>query len=206
MVTNRSRNIGRRSLPLVALLWCACSSGPPPASAPQPSTLPASDIARFARAMPARIDAFSLADREVMRGGNGDMIFRYRDTSSVNLSVIVYPAESPERRDTGTPRERVDHEGHLFLEILPIQVQRGLYQSYETLVAHPDSLTPGVVVPGYFVAARVQHRGRTYYELQHLHLIGGDFVKVRATIVEAGWPRADVERFDSTLVETLIHR
>jgi hypothetical protein len=42
--------------------------------------------------------------------------------------------------------------------------------------------------------------------LHHVHLIGGDFVKVRATVAEPGWPRPDLEHFDSTLVTALTHR
>jgi hypothetical protein len=190
---------------LVALLCGACSSGPPVASAPQPYEVPASDIPRLDRAMPAQIDAFHRTEREVMTNAVG-MIFRFRDTSSAILSVILYPATASDRGTVGTARARVDGEGRAFLEVLPLQVRRGVYESFEPLLARADSLSTGGGVPGYTVTARVRRRGRTYYELQHVHLIGGDFVKVRATVAEPGWPRPDLEHFDSTLVTALTHR
>jgi hypothetical protein len=168
------------------------------------SELPASNVARLDAVMPQHIGGFTLIDRRLLPGSAGDMAYRFRDSALMNVSVFVYPADYPGAVMTGGPRQRVAHEGGLFLELLPTQVRRGVYDSFEPLVARPDSIIVGeLVVPGFVSGARIRRKSTTAMEVQFLHLIGGDYVKLRAMLPES-WSAAALQSLDSIIVARLV--
>ena len=180
---------------------CAGTTTPGQAAAP---VVAASNIAGLDSAMPAQVGAFTLVARRPVPGAAGDMAYRYRDASPANISVYVYSASYPGVDASGGPRERVAREGLLLLDVMPIQTRRGVYDSFEPLVSRADSLQVGnVVVPGYLTGVRVHRRSVTAQELQFLHLVGGDFVKLRATVPE-DYSIATLRSLDSGIVARLV--
>jgi hypothetical protein len=167
-------------------------------------TIAMSNVARLDSAMPERVGAFSLQSRRRWPGIS-DIGYHYVDGSVANVSVYLYPVNGPGARDSGDARARVAREGVLLLDVLPIQVRRGIYDSFEPLVSRPDSfMVDGVAVPGYLIEARVHRGASAAHELQFLHLIGGDYVKLRATVPES-WPIAPFRSLDSNIVVRLVH-
>jgi hypothetical protein len=203
----RAETRARDAVAVAALLTSlACAGGQRAAVAPS-SRAPASELSRLDGLMPEKVGPFSRVAREVMRGGGGDMIFRFRDTSAVNLSVIVYPVRRTGDEGVLSSDARVRHEGALFAETLPVMKDRRWIESFQIILQRPDSLiVDQTVIPGFVTAASTRQRGRAYYELQFLHLIRGDYVKVRATVPEPLWPREDLAAFDSSLIRILAHR
>jgi hypothetical protein len=186
---------------VVALSFVATSaSAQTIATAP----IPPSDIARLESRMPQRINGFALTAHEHVRGSATDVIYRYRDSSVANVSVIMYPVEYSGNEFTGSAGDRVDHEGSLFAQVLPIQQSRGMLESFRLLSQQRDSIASGRSwIPGHTTIATTVRRGETSYELQFLHVIQGDYVKVRISVPEQPWPRRDLAAFDSVLVTTL---
>ena len=188
---------------LVATSLLACASSAPGANAPEPVAA-RSNIAGLDSAVPKRVGEFQLVDRHRVPGAAGDMAYRYRDASPANVSLYIYPIDYPGAESSGGPRERVAHEGGLLLQLMPIQVQRHVYDSFEPLVSRPDSLVVrGMLIPGYVTGVRVHRGAATVHELQLLHLVGGDFVKLRATIPE-DYSIATLRALDSGIVAALV--
>lgn len=180
---------------------CAGANTRGPAPAPMADV---SNIAGLDSAMPAQVGPFTLTARHPVPGAAGDMAYRYRDASPANISVYLYSAHYPGVDASGGPRERVAREGILLLEVMPIQTRRGVYDSFEPLVSRADSLQLGaVIVPGYLTGVRVHRRSVTAQELQFLHLVGGDFVKLRATVPE-DYSIAALRSLDSEIVARLV--
>jgi hypothetical protein len=163
-----------------------------------------SNVARLDSAMPERVDAFSLQSRRRLPGVK-DMAYRYSDGSVANVSVYLYPVSYPGADVGGDARQQVAREGMVFLQVLPIQVSRGVYDSFEPLASRPDSfIVDGAAIPGYLTEVRVRRGASAAHELQFLHLIGGDYVKLRATVPES-WPTASLRSLDSGIVARLVH-
>ena len=158
--------------------------------------------------MPKQIGAFRMIERHEMQPSGTGTMHRFRDSTAVNLSVILYDATSRRDERGADPRALVENEGRLFAEVLEIQLRRRVYRSYAPIVARYDSVVVGQgIVPGFFVAASAIHPGgRKSYEVQYMFLIGDMFVKVRVTIPEENWPRPDLESFVNSLVTTLASR
>lgn len=131
---------------------------------------------------------------------NGGTLFRFRDTSSVHLTVILYPVDSAARalRDATPGGRQVGLDNGA-------QVRRGVYTSYRLMASRPDTVAtaPGLM-PGHTGTAAVLFRGRPVVEYQRLFLIDTTFVKVRATIPETSWPRRDVDSAITAIVASLI--
>jgi hypothetical protein len=185
----------------VALLFVATyASAQTNAVAP----IPPSDIARLEARMPQRVGGFALTAHDRVRGSATDVIYRYRDSSVANVSVIMYPVEYSGNEFTGSTRDRVDREGSLFAQVLPIQQSRGMLDSFQLLSQQQDSVpTERSWIPGHTTIATTVRKGEKSYELQFLHVIQGDYVKVRISVPEQPWPRHDLVVFDSLLVSKL---
>ena len=181
----------------MALFAAACSSGgAAPASAPVPA--PSGEV-------PRQIGRFALVQRSPLTAPGTGTIYRFRDSTAINLSAIVYDLTDEEVARNSTASARVKAEGEKFLEILPIQVRRGVYDTYHVLLVRPDSVVIGrVTAPGVIATASVEQRGQTGYELQYLYLIDRTFVKIRASVPASAWPRTDLDSFATELVMALV--
>jgi hypothetical protein len=180
----------------LALLAAACSSGAAaPASAPSPT--PAGEV-------PRQIGQFALVQRAPLSAPAVGTIYRFRDSTAINLSVITYDLSSDDATRNATAPARVKAESELFLQILAIQMRRGVYDTYHVLLVRPDSVVVGrVVTPGMIATASVEERGRAGYELQYLYLINRTFVKIRVSVPGTLWPRPDLDGFATELVTAL---
>jgi hypothetical protein len=157
--------------------------------------------------MPEQVGKFRMIKREALRPAGTGTIYRFRDSSKVNLSVILYDVTADAIRDVPDPVARVQHEGSVFLQVLSIQRSRGIYSAYTIIVARPDSIIVGQrVIPGFLAAASVLRAGRKSYELEYLHMIDNMFVKTRVSIPELEWPRIDLTSFVESLVNSLARR
>ena len=157
--------------------------------------------------MPSRAGAFTLTAHERIAGSGNDVIYRYRDSVSTNVSVILFPVNYAGGEATGSARERVDHEGVLFAMTLPIQQDRRVIESWRLVSQRSDStLVSGAWIPGHTTLASVVRTGQTFYELQFLHIVQGSYAKVRITVPEREWPRADLANFDTAIVTALASR
>jgi hypothetical protein len=189
---------------LCALGSVACHRPAGAGAAATPSSAPTATV----RAVPTQVGAYRLVEQRRLQAPPGvsdaGMVYRFRDTSAVYLSVFVYPVSPEAAQRNADPAAQVRAEGEKFLEILPIQAQRGIYTSYHVLATRPDSVTVGsLTVPGHMAAASTLRRGQREVELQYVHLIGNTFVKVRATVPDGSWPRADLPTVISQLVSSL---
>ena len=198
-----SSRIRRGAAIVLALLGCASA----PATVVPAHSAAISNVPALDSVMPAQIGRFALVERGNVQGTDGHRNYRYRDSSAARVSVYLYRASGDGTEAARDPRGRVAREGSIFLrDILPIQVRRGIYDSFEVLISREDSATvDGSVVRTFVTGARVHRRGETANEMQYVHLIGGDFVKVRATLPVA-WPISVLQSFDSVLVQRLGRR
>lgn len=193
---------------MLVLLGAACASTHPASGPPSvAASIPGASLPLLESRMPARVGAFALNAHERIAGTSSDAIYRYRDSVSTNLSVILYSTSYAGSDATGSPRNRVDHEGSLFAMTLPIQQNRRAIESWRLLSQRSDSmLVAGTWIPGHVTVASTTRMGRASYELQFLHIVQGNYVKVRISVPEQGWPRNDLAAFDSALVTSLASR
>ena len=186
----------------LAVLGCGGArqsvAGPTPA---QPAAAAALSLYRY---IPAQIGAFRLTQRAVVGGLPTDSLFRYRDGSPTILTVIIYDVPGAIRVDADS-QQWTRREGEKFRQIQDIQVQRGRIGAYE--VAFSDTarfrVGPASLVE-HSIATPVRYpNGVIAVDMQYLYLIGGKFVKVRATIPGNGWEQTRVPAFARELATRL---
>lgn len=189
----------RSALVVVALVLVACSSrGAGPAA-----SHPAAAERRFA-GVPDRVGDFALTERSAIEGLSGDSLFRFSDGSTTNLSVIVYDVSDDVKVDPD-PQKWTAVEGEKFGAVQEVRRRRGQIADY--VVSFSD--TARVPVAGgtlleHSVGVPVRSpAGAISVELQYLYLIGGKFVKVRATIPEQGWQQSNAPTFARELARHL---
>jgi hypothetical protein len=189
---------------IVFAFGCASASGKPAAVASQPAAVPPSAPAvnlyapavnLFAR-IPAQIGAFKLTERAAVRGAPADSLFRYKDGSPANLSVFIYDADA-DRQNDADPQLRTAREGEKFKAVQDILMSRGQIAAHRVAFSDTTRLTVGTgTLLEHAIGLGTRHpNGAITVELQYLYLIGGKFVKVRATIPEKGWEQANVPQF-----------
>jgi hypothetical protein len=167
-----------------------------------PAPTPMSSVAEA----PAEAGGFRRVNRETLPDGGGTL-FRFRDSSSAYLTVILYPTDSAARRAYPTPASLLRYEGAKFVQVMDIQVRRGLYRNYRLLASRPDSVpVVPTLAPGHTSVASAVLRGRPVVEYQRLFLVDTTFIKVRATIPEADWPRPDLDDVTRTILASLVGR
>ena len=187
---------------LLLLASAACASTGSPAARVQPE--PAADVSTLAARLPAHIGVFEQFAHEGIRGSDTDIIYRYRDGSKTVLSVILYPVKAGENGAATDAAGSVRQEGLLFGQVLAYQASHGMIESSRLLSQRDDSIAVGASwIPTHVTVATTTRRGAMSYEIQYLHAIRGDFVKMRVTVPESLWPRNDLAAFDSALVVAL---
>jgi hypothetical protein len=184
-----------RLAPFAIALLVGCASAPSPAPAPV--------LANVYARIPSELAGFKLTERSTVRGMPSDSLFRFRDTTQVRLTVIVYnvPADARDANlDLSTMRE-----GENFRTVQAAQKARGVISDYTEPVSDTTRIPAGkgrifvhfVVVPTRWPNATVT------VETQHLYVIAGKFVKVRATIPHSLWPNSRTTEFARALAVKL---
>jgi hypothetical protein len=134
------------------------------------------------------------------------MAYRFRDTSAARVTVFVYPIPSDVQNGADSS-QWVSNEVAKFSQVLPIGVQRGWYDDYKLAFTDSQPLVVGTVtVPGYLAAAATRKNAVLSVELEFLYLVRGQFLKIRATVPEAGWQQTTVAVFAKDLVNAIVSR
>lgn len=182
----------------VALTGCR------PAPSPVPGPVSSADARPLADRVPTETGTYRQVERRELPD-DGGTLFRFRDASSVHLTVILYPVESAARSAPRDATAILRQEGDKWASIMETQVRRGVYTSYRLMASRPDTVAtaPGLM-PGHTGTAAVLFRGRPVVEYQRLFLIDTTFVKMRATVPETSWPRRDIDSAIAAIVASLI--
>ena len=176
---------------------CRPPGAPPGAAARTPERVP------LERRVPTALGAYRRGDREPLPRGAGTA-FRFRDTSAVHLTVVLYAPDADALARYPTPPALLADEDGKFARTMELQVQRRAIASYRLLVTRPDSVLAGTrMVPGHMSAASRAYRSQPVVDLQYLYLVDSTFVKVRATLPQASWPRRDLRAAVEQLVAAL---
>ena len=189
----------------VSALTVAAACRPPGAL---PGAVPgtaerAADGAALERRVPTALGAYRRVGRELLPGSAGTA-FRFRDTSALNLTVVLYAPDADALALYPTPVALLVYEDVKFARAMELQARRGAIANYQLLVTRPDSVLAGSrVVPGHLSVASGAYRARPMMELQYLYLVDATFVKVRATVPQASWPRGDLVPAVEQLVAAL---
>ncbi|MGH7531614.1 MAG: hypothetical protein ACREMN_14630 [Gemmatimonadales bacterium] len=180
-------------------LLCAAGCTPPPTLR---DLEPKADLT-----VPTRVGDYRLTERDtIAQEHGGGHVYRFSDGSATRLTVFVYriPADVQEGPDSAA---WVHRESEKFTRVLPIQVERGVYEAYEVAFAHAEPDVRGAdTIPGHVVGAGTRRGGEVFVELQYLYLVRGRFVKVRATIPSDRWQETTVPNFAKALVGSIAPR
>lgn len=182
---------------LLAGLSIACS--PKPA----PSLLsPAGD-----QEMPANLHGYRMTGSEpIPEGDGGGKLYRFSDGSAAYLTVFVYPIPDDVKQSTDSA-QWVLIEGRKFLQVMPIQVQGGRYDAYETAFADPEPVpVEHDTIPGFVAAVVTRSRGVLSVQLEFLYLVHGQFLKIRATLPQDSWQQAPAPLFARDLAQMMYAR
>lgn len=185
----------------VLLLSVALSAACKPSAAPAPPTpqvAPASGI-------PGSLHGYRLTGTEPIdiKVGGGHL-YRFRDSTKAYITVFVYPVPDDVKQSPDSA-QWVATEGHKFAAILPILVQRGQFDTYEMAFENPDTVVAGNhPVVGFRAVAVTRARGRVEVQYEFLHLVRGEFVKVRATVPQEDWEQAPIIPFAHDLVAAML--
>lgn len=189
------------SLLRLLLLSLAVSAACKPPAAPAPPTphvAPASGI-------PGSLHGYRLTGTEPIdiKVGGGHL-YRFRDSTKAYITVFVYPVPDDVKQSPDSA-QWVATEGSKFAAVLPILVQRGQFDSYEMAFENPDTVVAGDhPVVGFRAVAVTRARGRVEVQYEFLHLVRGEFVKVRATVPQEDWERAPIIPFAHDLVAAML--
>lgn len=183
---------------LIAVLGVAGACSAAQHAPPRPAAKPLAEL------VPATAAGFRQVGSEVLPDGNGTL-FRFRDTSAVYMSVILYAADPGARSRFPAPDSLLGYEGAKFAQVIEIQARRGLYRNHRVIASRPDSVPVARGgMRGYTSLAAGVLRGRPVVEYQRLFLLDTTFVKVRATVPGASWPRPDLDTATAAILAALI--
>ena len=179
------RLITRSTLGVSLVVALACAPKKPP------SVFPAS----VGPGIPTSLHGFRLIKTEqIPERDGGGQLYRFSDETPVQLTVFLYAIPSDVQQGDST--NWVLLEGAKFEQVLPIQVERGRYDTYQMAFAQPEPVvSEGDTIPGHVAAAGTRSGQTISMQLQYLYLIRGQFLKVRATLPGDSWQRAPVPRF-----------
>ncbi len=182
---------------IVSVLGCASAPAPAPVTVPQPAPVvmsaPAGNL--YSR-IPAEIGAFKLTERAIVRGLPTDSLFRFSDGSRTILTVIIYDV-GPEVKVDADSQKWTAREGELFKAVQDIRRSRGQIVAYALAFSDTTRFAVGErKILEHSIAMSTRYPdGAIDVDFQYLYLIGGKFVKVRATVPEQGWQQTKVPSF-----------
>ena len=189
------------------MAWlAACASGSRPATSAPVATAPAQPVNLYAR-IPSEIGAFKLTQRGVVQAAPFDSLFRYRDSTRTILTVIIYGLSDDVKIEADSQKWTA-REGDKFRQVQEILKSRGRFADY--IVAFSDTVRFAVGPMGileHSIATPVRYaNGSVAVDMQYLYLIGGKFVKVRATVPQEIWEKEPIPQFARELALRLARR
>ncbi len=190
---------------IASVVGCASAPGSPPAPAPSGAAhVPAATAGKLYANIPAQLGAFRLTERTTIRGLPTDSLFRFSDGSRTILTVIVYDVAA-DVRSGSDPQQWTAREGEKFKAVQDVRLSRGNIRGYELAYADTIRFTADArEILEHATAVTVRFpNGDIAIDMQYLYLIGGKFVKVRATIPERGWQQTRVPSFARELAHRM---
>ena len=183
-------------LTLASVAGCASPRNPGPAPVQSPASWTSGAGGKLYSRVPTEIGAFKLTERTAVTGAPSDSLFRFSDGSRTILSVFIYDVADDVKSDPD-PQKWTVYEGNKFEAVQKIRVRRGDIASYVLAFSDTTRFPAGAdTILENFIAMPVRQRnGAVTVDMQFLYLIDGKFVKVRATIPEAGWEQTEVPSF-----------
>jgi hypothetical protein len=175
------------------------------ASAPAPAVPPAPAVNLYAR-IPSEIGAFKLTERGIVRGLPTDSLFRFSDGSRTILTVIIYDVAADVKVDADS-QKWTPREGEKFKLVQAIRRDRGQLSDFTLAFSDTTRFAVGARhVLEHAIAMPTRYpSGMITVEMQYLYLIGGKFLKVRATIPQQGWEETKVPSFARELAIRMAH-
>lgn len=181
---------------LMSVVGCASSPTSAAPAGQQPSAVSSAPSGNLYARVPAQVGAFRLTERAAVTGASTDSLYRFRDSSRTNLTVFIYDI-APDVRVEADSQKWTAREGGKFKEIQDIRVARGQIAAYVLAFSDTTRISVGehnllehrTATPVRFPS------GAVAVDMQFLYLVGGKFVKVRATIPEQGWEQTPVPSF-----------
>lgn len=183
---------------LLAIAACSPRAGAPPS--PRPAAAADGPSLR----MPARVGDFELTERAAVEGLPSDSVFRFSDGSATRLSVITYDVGEDVKVEPDSQKWTAA-EGEKFRVVQEVRQSRGQIAAYVVAFSDTARVSAGDrALLEHAAGVPVRSRsGTVSVELQYLYLIGGKFVKVRATVPEPGWQQTTVPAFARELARHL---
>lgn len=182
----------------------ACARPSPEPVTPIPGVVAARLSGNLYARIPAELGAFKLTERTAINGIPTDSLYRFRDSTRTNVSVIIYNV-SPDAMQGADPQQWTSREGEKFRAVQAAQRERGKIADY--VVAFSDtarlSVGSGSILEHSIASPTRFPNGNIAVEMQYLYLIDGKFVKVRATVPEQGWQRTGVPSFARALARRM---
>ena len=188
---------------LISMSVIGCASAASPAGAPPTAataTPPPAPTGTLYTRIPSEIGAFRITERATVRGLPTDSLFRFRDGSRTILTVIVYEVAEDVRVDADS-QQWTRREGEKFKAVQEIRVRQGQLAAYVLAFSDTTRFAAGEhQILEHAIATPIRFaNGAIAVDMQYLYLIGGKFVKVRATMPEQGWQQTQVPSFARTL-------
>lgn len=182
---------------LISVFGCASvpASSPPP-GAERATQATAAVTGNLYASIPAAVGDFKLMERAAVSEAPADSLFRYSDGSRTNLTVFIYDVPDEVKVDNDAQKWTA-REGEKFREIQEVQKRRGRIADYQVAFSDTTRQTRGAhSILEHRIATPVRFpNGAIAVDFQFLYLIGGKFVKVRATVPEQGWEQTNVPSF-----------
>lgn len=192
---------GRFVLAGIVGLLSGCASAPRPESpapvptpsggaVPAPAATPAVAVTRpslFAR-IPTEVAGYKLTERAQVANIPGDSLFRFSNGSRTVLTVFVYGVSDDLKAEPDSQKWTA-REGDKFRQVQEIRHRRGDFVDYNVAFADTTRFEAGrrSILEHRIATAIKAANGAIAIDMQHLYLIDGRFLKVRATIPESGW-------------------
>ena len=154
--------------------------------------------------IPASVGRYRLVETRPVNGLPTDTIYRFTDSTKINISVIRYavPADVKVGSDSSVWLTR---EGAKFAALQPILRQRDVIQAFEIKLQKTASVQLGSVpVAEHLSIVQTRARYGVFNELEYLYVIGGRFLKVRISEPDTGASSSDSPRFARELARQVL--
>ena len=191
----------RQIRPGIVLCVVVAACGKQPASS---APTPIAQSVATPVGIPASVGRFRLVETRPVNGLPTDTIYRFTDSTKINISVIRYavPADVKIGSDSSVWLER---EGAKFAAIQPILRQRDVIQAFEIKLQKTASVQLGSVpVAEHLSVVQTRARYGVFNELEYLYVIGGRFLKVRISEPETGATKSDSPMFARELARQVL--
>ena len=191
----------RAIVPLMILAACATrqpvtQSVLQPAPQPVMQAPPSNPGTTIYTRIPSQVGAYKLTERAVVRAAPTDSLFRFSNGSNTIVTVFVYEVP-PDVRVDADSQKWTAREGDKFKQVQAARQQRGDFSEF--VVSFSDSTrfaAGGRQLLEHKIGTPVRlNSGAIVIDFQFLYLIDGRFLKVRATVPEAGWQETTVGGF-----------